>query len=336
MSDLQRNGGNMTTDNNTSRGRPSGIPLDTIPALVFMVFIIVINSGVILLISSYSRLRTTSNIILASLAVSDFLVGFIGIPLLVTCSSIYMTSICLSTNIFFIFMAQSTVLHLTVMTCDRYIYIMWALRYRDIVRRSRVLTVLGLTWFISLSCSLVRLTWIWNISIQSISEDLALVEKKDKILFTFNMIAFFFIPLIVMIVLDAHMLLLVRKQCQRIARENLPMEFMKREKKLQKRQRRAVLTCVLLLILYVIFWLPNFTLEFLQQNHYGQIPFQVITFIYYLRMCTSLFNPLAYTLRKQDLKRKAKSITYNLFPWLRPDPTENRTEQYPLSSRSDL
>ncbi|KAJ7370847.1 hypothetical protein OS493_029391 [Desmophyllum pertusum] len=215
---------------------------------------------------------------------------------------------------------------------------MRALRYHDIVRRSRVLTVLGLTWFISLSFSLVRLSWIWNISILTVREDLALVQKKDKIYFTFNIIVFFFIPLIVMIVLDAHMLLLVRKQCQRIARENLPVEFVKREKKLQKRQRRAVLTCVLLLILYVIFWLPYFILEFLQQNHYGQVtvPRQVIIVFYYLRLCTSLFNPLAYTLRKQDLRKKAKSIAYNLFPRLRPDLTENRTEQFPLSSRMDL
>ncbi|KAJ7370846.1 hypothetical protein OS493_029390 [Desmophyllum pertusum] len=111
MSYQTGNGGNMTESDNFTHSKKSGfvqasgIPLDTIPALVFMVFILVINSGIILLISCYSRLRTTSNIILGSLAVSDFLVGFVGIPLLVTCSSIYITSICLSTNIFFIFMA---------------------------------------------------------------------------------------------------------------------------------------------------------------------------------------------------------------------------------------
>lgn len=314
MSYQTEKGENMTDlgENMGSGNQDYGIPLDTIPAIVIMVLILVINSGVILLISYYSSLRTSSNIILASLAVSDFLVGLVGIPLLVACSSTLISSICVSSYTFFTIMALSTVLHITVMTCDRYIYIMWALRYCEIVRRGRVLTVLGLTWFLSLS-SLIRLWWTWNINVQTAEEDLAPMRQKETILFLFNIVMFFLVPLIVMIVLDVHMLLLLRRQCQRIARENLPTEFVKREKKLQRRRRRAVLTCVLLLTLYVIFWLPYFILEILQQNHQGQLPKQVVIIIYYLRIFTSVFNPLTYTLRKYDLKKKAKYIVRKFF-----------------------
>ena len=309
---------------------------DTIPPIVFMVFILVINGGVILLITCYSSLRKTSNIILASLAVSDFLVGFVGIPLLVTCSSAtHLTLVCNSSITFFEFMALSTVLHITVMTCDRYIYIMWALRYRDIVHRSRVLIVLAIAWMISLGQSLVRISWTWNVTVQTAHEDLAASRKKETIYFVFNITVFFVIPLIFMAALDARMLLLLRRQCQRIARENVPMEFIKHEQKLQKRQRRAVLTCVLLLILYVIFWLPYFTLQLLQHYTQTSFPYALLLTVYYLRLCTSIFNPLAYTLRKQDLRRRVKSILYNLFPSLQRDSNEDRTEQFPLSSRTD-
>ena len=318
MSYQTGNGGNMTESagNYTRPGNSAGfgIPPDTIPAVVVMVFVLVINGSVILLISCYSCLRTTSNIVLASLAVSDFLVGLVGIPLLVTCSSAtHLSSVCTSSIIFFTFLALSTVLHITVMTCDRYIYIMWALRYPEIVRQSRVFAVLAITWIISLGQSLVRLSWTWNVSVATAVEDLALVQEKETIYFLFNIIVFFFIPLIVMIVLDAHMLLLLRRQCQRIARENLPAEFVRREKKLQRRQRRAVLTCVLLLILYVIFWLPYFILELVQQHHPGKLPYLVVITIYYLRLCTSLFNPLTYTLRKYDLRSRVKSIFRRIF-----------------------
>ncbi|KAL9959807.1 hypothetical protein ACROYT_G033163 [Oculina patagonica] len=325
MSNQTVNIGNMTeSDNHTRPGNSGfGIPPDTIPAVVIMVFILVINSGVILLIGCYSSLRTTTNIILASLAVSDFLVGFVGIPLLVTCSSAtHLSSVCASSIIFFTFMALSTVLHITVMTCDRYIYIMWALRYPEIVHRGRVFTVLGITWLISLGQSLVRLSWTWNVSIATAKEDLALVREKETIYMLFNIIVFFVVPLIVMIVLDARMLLLLRKQCQRIARENLPAEFIKREKKLQRRQRRAVLTCVLLLFLYVIFWLPYFILELVLQHHHGQIPGEIVITIYYLRLCTSVFNPLTYTLRKYDLKSRVKSIFEKMFFSWRKNDTE--------------
>ena len=332
----------MTVESNNITGSPDSsvqtfkFAYDTIPAIVLLVFILSINGGVILLITCYSSLRKTSNIILASLAVSDFLVGFIGIPLLVTCSSaFYLNLVCNSSITFFEFMALSTVLHITVMTCDRFIYIMWALRYRDIVHRSRVVIVLAITWIISLCQSLVRLSWTWNVTVDTAPEDFALVQEKETIYFVFNIIVFFVIPLIVMAALDARMLLLLRRQCKRIARENAPVEFIKHEQKLQKRQRRAVLTCVLLLILYVIFWLPNFTLQLLTLYTQTHFPNELLITIYYLRLCTSIFNPLAYTLRKQDLRRRVKSILYNLFPSLRSDSAEDRTEQYPLSSRTD-
>jgi len=221
------------------------------------------------------------------------------------------------------------VLHITVMTGDRYIYIMWALRYRDIVHRGRVLAVIASVWFVSLT-SLVRLSWTFNYSIHTAEEDLALVQEKETTYLLFNIIVFFITPLVVMVALDAHMLLLLRKQCQRIARENLPAEFMKREKKMQRRQRRAVLTCVLLLILYVIFWLPYFILELMLHNH-PTVPEQLITTIYYLRLCPSLFNPLTYTLRKHDLKKAVKKIYNKMFPSCREKFSRKRPEEIPLS-----
>lgn len=327
----------MSTVSNNSSNKGnfpefSIIPLDTIPALVFMVFILVINTCVVLLISCYSNLKTTSNIILASLGVSDFLVGFVGIPLLVACSSTFLSPVCVSSYTFFTFMSMSTVLHITVMTCDRYIYIIWALRYDTIVQTKRVLTVLGLTWFISLT-SLVRLSWTWNLNMNKAKEELALVWEEEATYLSFKFIAFFFIPLIVMSVLDARMLLLLRRQCQRIAKENLPAEFIKRERKMQMRQRRAVITCVLLLTLYVIFWLPFFVLELIH-HHFGDrfgAPQPVTLTIYYLRLCPSLFNPLIYTLRKHDLKKALKGICRKVFPCYRGYLSRREPEQIPLS-----
>ena len=320
------------SDNTTQAGllRASGIPFDTIPAMVMMVFIVLINGGVILLISCFSCLRTTSNTILASLAVSDFLVGFVGIPLIVACSTTFWFPVCLSSSIFFKFISLSTVLHITVMTCDRYIYIMWAIRYHGIVNCRRVFIVLGVTWFISLT-SLVRLSWTLHVNMSTAVEDLALVQEKETTFFLFNLTMFFVIPLIVMIVLDARMLLLLRKQFKRITQENLPAEDAKREKKMQRRQRRAVLTCVLLLVLYVMFWLPYFILELVLRNH-PEIPEFLITTIYYLRLCPSLFNPLAYTLRKPDLKRKARRMLYKMSAWWHNGMSHKRFEQVPLSN----
>ena len=327
----------MTSNNSTEVFPGARIRRDTIPALVMMVFILLINGGVIFLISCHSRLRTKSNIILISLAVSDFLVGFVGIPLVVACSATFYFPLCLSSSIFCTFISFSTVLHITAMTCDRYIYITWALRYDEIVQRGRAILVVAFIWFISLY-SLVRLSWTLNINMHTAKEDLALVQEKETIYLMFNFIVFFFIPLVTMAILDAHMLLLLREQCYRIARDNLPAELVKREKKMQRRQRRAVLTCVLLLILYVILWLPYFILE-LMQHYFGDrygVPYIVSTTITYLRLCTPIFNPLIYTLRKYDLKRAAERAWYNAFSSCRHGLPRKRPEEIPLSSGTNV
>ncbi|KAK2555592.1 Beta-2 adrenergic receptor [Acropora cervicornis] len=187
---------------------------------------------------------------------------------------------------------------------------LWALRYNDIVQHGRVFVGLCVTWFISLT-SLVRLHWTLNVNIITAKQDLARVQEKETIFSSCNFIVFFFIPLMVMVFLDVRMLLLLRWQCKRIARENLPAEFLKREKK-----TRAVFICVILLILFIIFWLPFFILE-LVQHYFGDqfgAPKEVIITVYYLRLFTSLFNPIMYTLRKPALKKAARGIYRKVFP----------------------
>ncbi|XP_073229240.1 histamine H2 receptor-like [Porites lutea] len=333
----------LNNDSHTGNGSflPSAIPTDTIPAIVLTLFILFINAFVVLLIGSSSSLRSTSNIILASLALSDFLMGLVGIPLVVACSSTFASPVCLSANLFSTFNSVSSVLHILVMTFDRYIFIMWALRYREIFNRRRVFAILSAAWLISLTLQLVRLSWTaGKLRVETAKEDVKLrMKEKELIFFTFNAAVFFFVPLIAMIILDTRMLLLLRNQCQRIARENLPAESIKHETKMQKRQMKAVITCVLLLSLYVAFWLPSFIVEFLQHyatdDKYGQ-SHGVMILIAYLRFCPALFNPIAYTLRKPDLKRAARSVVYKTFPNWKTQFVENRTEQIPLASRSDV
>ena len=333
----------LNNDSHTGNGSffPSAIPTDTIPAIVLALFILFINAFVVLLIGSSSSLRSTSNIILASLALSDFLMGLVGIPLVVACSSTFASPVCLSANLFSTFNSVSSVLHILVMTFDRYIFIMWALRYREIFNRRRVFAILSAAWLISLTPQLVRLSWTaGKLRVETAKEDVKLrMKEKEFIFFTFNAAVFFFVPLIAMIILDTRMMLLLRNQCQRIARENLPAESIKHETKMQKRQMKAVITCVLLLSLYVAFWLPSFIVEFLQHyatsDKYGQ-SHGVMILITYLRFCPALFNPIAYTLRKPDLKRAARSVVYKTFPNWKTQFVENRTEQIPLASRTDI
>ena len=337
--------GNMNaSDNNTLSGQKDKlgscdrIPSDAIPAVVIMVFILLINSGVIFLITCNSHLRKTSNTILASLAVSDPLVGLIGIPLMVTCTSTFSVSVCQS-SIIFSFTAMSTISHIMVMTCDRYVYLIWALHYHEIITRSRVFAILGLIWLMSLS-AIVRLSWTLQVTtINTAAEVLAKVQEKENAYLLFQGTVFFVIPLVVMTVLDTRMLLLLRQQYQRIMKENLPAEYVRSENRFQSRQRKVVFICIFLFLLYVICWLPYFILDFL--HFYAAETVQALpaihtALIYYLRLSPALFNPLLYTLRKPDLKKAVKSLAFKFCLRLQPfHLAENRTEELVLTSGSD-
>lgn len=83
-----------------------------------------------------------------------------------------------------------------------------------------------------------------------------------------------------------------------------------------RRRCRSGFTCVILLILFIIFWLPFFILA-LVQHYFGdqlEAPKEVTITIYYLRLFSSLFNPIIYTLRKPDLKKAARGIYRKVFP----------------------
>ena len=336
-------GNSNASDNNTqfekksNLGSSPGIQSDTIPALVMMVFILLINSGVISLITCNSHLRKTSNIILASLAVSDFLVGLIGIPVMMTCTSTFWISDCQSSTTFFSFTAMSTISHILVMTCDRYVYTIWPLRYREIINRSRILASLGLTWLVSLSV-LVRLSWTLQVTAMETAAE-ELVQEKENAYLLFQGTVFFVIPLVVMTVLDTRMLRLLRQQCHRIMRENLPAESLKSEKRLKRRHRKVVFICVQLLLIYVACRLSYFILDLLQyylEDTVQVLPYIPTLVIYYLRLCSSLFNPLLYTHQKPDLKNAVKSLAYIVCPSLRPhNSVEIRTEEIAVSSRTD-
>ena len=123
--------------------------------------ILATNFTVIMLVVRRVSLRTQTNFCLCSLAASDFMAGLIAIPLTIACSSTtcVIPKLCLAMDLCQRFLAISTIIHLLVITTERYIMIVYPMTYPRILTKSRILTVLGYTWFISLFVSLIQLAW---------------------------------------------------------------------------------------------------------------------------------------------------------------------------------
>lgn len=107
---------------------------DVVP-LVLAVLIISINSVVLVLMSRKRHLRSNTNLLLGSLALSDLLTGLVSVPLFSTCNIVRQSAICVSEEQMSRFISASIVCHLMSVTVDRYLAILHPLRYASLVTR---------------------------------------------------------------------------------------------------------------------------------------------------------------------------------------------------------
>ena len=120
----------------------------------------------VIVIMKFPQLRhIPSNILLASLALSDFLIGLFIQPWFAASSWCVMTSSSICTNLMDINAAiyfgsvlmYSSSINLAVITIDRYICIVESLRYISIVTKTRVIRTVIISWLISALLPAIRL-----------------------------------------------------------------------------------------------------------------------------------------------------------------------------------
>lgn len=270
-----------------------------IPLISIAFLIVVVNGFITLLISRRRDLRTPSNMILASLTVSDGLTGLISVPLLLICMGTYRNEPCLASAMFIRFISILSAVHILLLTLDRYVFIVHPHKYYDIVRKGRVLLVIIAIWLMAILVTVVRLDWALNTNVfkESALED----ERKERIFNWFCLSAFFIIPLFITIVLDAQLLFVLRHQVRKILQNNLIHARQEQSMRTKKRERRAVLVYMVVVVTFIICWLPYFILDLWQR--WGSLPPNVEYLIMFIRIVTSLSNPIMYTLSHRTLRR---------------------------------
>ena len=125
-----------TVSNNTNNSSSYGDQMDisstevsAVEISIYMILatlgflIIAINGLVIYLVMTRVYLNTVTNFCLASLTISDMFSGLCAIPLIITCSTIFSLDICVAMDLIQRFLSISTVLHLLLITIERYLTI---------------------------------------------------------------------------------------------------------------------------------------------------------------------------------------------------------------------
>ena len=258
------------------------------------------NVLVVYLVRAKAFLKTATNACLVSLAVSDFLAGAVAIPMLLACNLTFNGRVCIAMDLCARFIAIATVLHLLVVALERYLMIVHAMSYSRWVTKPRVIGGLVALWLFSLTLCLVQLGW----SEQSRTNDVIydLVVLLSVLLPSFLLMAFAFCQIFATL----------RKQLKQRNQLQLPSVRVSLQRRNNKpaKERKAVLIFGSLTLSFIVCWFTYFleglrtdlNLEALQMPLWAQCFFAV------LRFCTSLINPLVYTLFKKDFRKALRLI----------------------------
>ena len=243
-------GNNGSSNETEAEDEDTFLPSPLIVLLSFMCLLIVTANGlVIFLIHKKKSLRTLTNMFLASLALSDLMSALLGIPLLVICLVRDVIKVCVSSSIIIRFTAISSVYHVLLIACDRYIFIVHSINYHFLVTKRRAMGAILAIWLLSFLASAVQLSW-QNLQEEALTEFDETAEEMD-IKYSLACIALFFaIPLLFICYLYGHIFYISLK------RNRLDRQL---SKNLQQQNRSVLEECrgrSVLLITMVIF--PSF------------------------------------------------------------------------------
>ena len=249
----------------------------------------VLNLLVIISVKRKPQLKTISNTVLGCLAVTDALMGMIGLPVFVTSriltyqaetSSGFCAVRNLSRNWLRI-LGGSTVFHTMVMNVERYIAIKHPFQHITIVTKSRVLRSSAFAWIVVLFITLpVAIT-------------------NDKVYITINSTLLLF-SMAVIIYCQVVVCCETRRQEKLIAAQQVSVEAKK--KFLKEKKAFKVTTTVLVALL--ISYLPVFVVRVLLKmsvfsTNVADYLFSSSSFVFFLN---SLTNPIIYCVRTRQFR----------------------------------
>ena len=281
------------------------------PLIVLCLLILAFNGIVVALMYWKESLRTRSNIILVSLAISDLMSGLFGIPLFFACS-LSITSApqqngppiaCVCSVLFFRFTAVSTVFHFVLSACDRYILIIRPFLYQNLLKLSRVRFALIVIWTSSPLIASIQLAWYKT-------ENLWEMKKQNTVYFLVLLVAFLALPLFLMLCIYTHILVLSvhHLHALRVRRDNLGGMIDRRS---IARDMRGNVIWISMLAVFASCWFPFF-LMILQSYSRLQIIFPspfAFCYVLFARFVPPVTNPLFCTLCKRDFRNFLRVLT---------------------------
>ncbi|XP_041791203.1 trace amine-associated receptor 13c-like [Chelmon rostratus] len=266
---------------------------------------VTLNLLVIISISHFRQLQTTTNLILLSLAVSDLLVGLAVMPPAIilqscrfldkiSCTLLYLSSFILT---------SASVGNMVLISVDRYVAICYPLRYSSMITPSRVQICVSLCWSSSVIYNVIILKdslsqiYLSNSCFQECTVVINYISGAVDLFLTFLG------PVTVIIVLYVRVFVVAVSQA-RVMRSQISA-VTSNTVTVKKSEMRAAGTLGIILLVFILCLCPYYIPSITGQATTDGVESSAELWLFY---CNSTFNPLIYAFFYPWFRKSVKLI----------------------------
>ena len=243
-----------------SRGKAKVIVESGLYALIVL-FLFVGNFLTLLVMMLNRRMRTIANMFVASLAVSDLLLGVflaapLGIPTLVTSHWQFNDTTCQFQGYLASALCSASIHTVVLMTVNRYYRIVKPTKYRHYFTKKKTLIMILVTWFYSICAPLIYVL-LGNKMVFHPSKFLCCIPIKKSAFLAYSIPLYIGIPTCVIIFSYLRIFTTVRHHNSNLHRPGNPISSVNVE------EVKVARTILVIVLFFNLCWIPILTIDFL-------------------------------------------------------------------------
>ncbi|XP_064878358.1 trace amine-associated receptor 13c-like [Oncorhynchus nerka] len=268
-----------------------------------------LNLLVIISISHFKQLHTTTNLLILSLAVSDLLVGLIVIPV----TTVAIMESCWGFGeyfcVFHLYMAflctSLSLGSLVLISIDRYVAVCDPLSYHSKITTTRTICCISITWCCCIIYDAVIIKRVVNVQVLSRCLTECFIVEGITWVNIIDLVSTTVVPCSIIITLYLKIFVVARSQARKVFSKEAASVSGVKTVHASKSERKAAKTLAIVVVNYFICWIPSlFVFSFFSILFENFLAY----FISFLPLVNSLINPIIYAFFYPWFKVTAKRI----------------------------
>ncbi|XP_028654821.1 trace amine-associated receptor 1-like [Erpetoichthys calabaricus] len=262
------------------------------------------NLLVIISISHFKQLHSPTNYLILSLAVTDLLMGGFVMPptmsQLIDGCWYYGEFFCKFYFGTVIMLCTASIIHLSVISLDRYYAVCHPLSYKAVITVSVTLHVILISWILSALTGYIIIFLELNMKgIEHIYRNRCIgscILVQNEASGLVSSLLSFYIPGFIMICIYLKIFKVAKRQAKSIKdlSQHIQTNEQKKDAALQKKETKAAKTLAIVLGVFLVCWLPFFLCNIINPILNHPAPPTMTDVLAWIGYMNSTFNPLVY------------------------------------------